>query len=93
MTYSNADPKPVTYKNEDYLKFIRTLPCIICDQEAEPCHVRRLYFGAGTSQKPHDYVAIPGCRKHHNHVENLETVHFQIIKCLMKYIESKRKKK
>ena len=92
MTYSNADPKPVTFKNEDYLKFIRTLPCIICLQPAEPCHVRKLHFGAGISKRPHDYVAIPGCRKHHNDVEKLVGVEREIIRCLMGYIEFKRKK-
>ena len=89
MTYSNSDPKPKTYKNEQYLAYIRTLPCIICLQQAEPCHVRRSYFGAGASKKPWDYVAIPGCRLHHNDVENMVDVEREIIKCLIGYIEAK----
>ena len=92
MIYSNANPKIGEYENEQYLAYIRTLPCIVCGQPAEPCHVRRLYFGAGVGKRPWDYVAIPGCREHHKDVENLDTVHFQIIKCLIGYIESKRKK-
>ena len=93
MTYKNANPKPETYKNEDYLKFIRTLPCVICGKPAEPCHVRKLIWGAGTSQKSHSYVCVPGCRQHHNYVEKLVNVELIIIDNLMKYIESKRKRK
>jgi len=85
-----ADPKPKTFKNEKYLAFIRTKPCLICGQQAEPCHVRRLHYGAGTAKKPHDYVAVPGCRTHHEAVENLVNVDRIIINLLMEYIESKR---
>ena len=90
MTYSNSNPKQKTYRNKKYLAYIRTLPCIICGGIAEPCHVRKSYWGAGVSQKPHDYVAVPGCRTHHNDVENLVNIEKEIIKCLIGYIESRK---
>ena len=84
-----SDPKSVTYRNKEYLKFIRSKPCLICRQPSEPCHVRRLHFGAGTGHKPHDYVAVPGCRLHHEAVENLVNIDREIIKLLMEYIHNK----
>lgn len=92
MTHFNPQQKPETHENAQYLAYIRTLPCIVCGQPAEPCHVRKLYYGAGASQKPWDYVAIPGCRKHHHYVEKLVHVDREIVKCLIGYIESKRGK-
>ena len=59
-------PKPVTYKNKDYLAYIRKQPCAICGSPAEPHHVRRERWGAGTGKKPHDYVTVPLCRYHHD---------------------------
>jgi len=90
-----SNPKFKTYKNEDYLKFIRKKPCSypLCRLPGEPHHVRRSYWGSGTSKKSHSYVCIPLCREHHEpkyekHIE-FERV---IIHYLMEYIESKRKK-
>ena len=94
MTYFNSDPKPVTHTNEDYLKFIRGQECFypLCCLPGEPHHPRRLYWGAGTSKKPHDYVAIPVCREHHKpKYENAVKLELIIIEYLMKYIESKRR--
>ena len=85
-------PKPKTYDNEDYLIFIRGKPCRICLQRAEPHHVRRIYWGAGTSKKPHDYVSIPRCRRHHG-PDFEDNVELEIISLLMEYIESKRRGK
>jgi hypothetical protein len=86
-----ADPKPITFRNKKYEAFIRGKPCLICGQPSEPCHVRRLYYGAGVSQKPHSYVCIPGCRTHHKAVENLVNTDRIIINLLMEYIERGRK--
>lgn len=81
-----ANPKPETYRNPKYLRWIRTLPCGICGKPAEPSHTRRSYWGAGTSQKPHDYVAVPRCR--YCHVELFEDdVEREIINLLMAFIE------
>lgn len=89
----NPQPKPETYYNQDYLDWIRGQPCLICRQPSVPCHVRRLYWGAGTGKKPHDYVAIQLCPKCHTYSNEREYgTDKQIAENLMRYIESKRKK-
>lgn len=86
------NPKPRTYENPDYLKFIRSKGCLVCRRKAEAHHVRRHYWGAGTGKKPHDYVAIPLCHEHHDPKTEFyfERIECQIIELLMDYIESKR---
>ena len=91
MTYSNANPKHKTYKNAQYLAYIRTLPCFFCGGIAEPHHVRRSYWGAGTGIKSHDYVSVPRCRTHHN-TDTEDGVELEIIDNLMKYVESIKRK-
>ena len=87
-------PKTKPYRNQGYLNFIRAKPCLICSQKAEAHHVRRSYWQAGTSQKPHDYVSIPLCYEHHNPIiEHQTNCERAIIELLMEYIESKRGKK
>ena len=81
-------PKPKTYRNKNYLDWVKTQNCIICNAPADDAHhVRRIMWGAGMGHRPHDYVAIPVCRKHHNPViEELVDVKDVIIDLLMKYI-------
>ena len=81
-------PKPLLYRDPKYLRFIRSRGCLVCGKKAEPHHVRRYRWGAGTSQKPHDYVAIPLCREHHDEYEKVERkgVELVIIDLLMEYI-------
>jgi len=51
--------------DEDYLKWLRGLPCAVCYMgPAEAAHVRRVADGAGTGIKP-TFSAIPLCREHH----------------------------
>lgn len=54
----NPVPKPATYHDEDYLAFIRTIPCSHCADAAEPHHL------AG---KENDYAAVPLCRRCHQY--------------------------
>ena len=83
-------PKPVTYKNKDYLAYIRKQPCAICGSPAEPHHVRRERWGAGTGKKPHDYVTVPLCRYHHDPaVEEDILPETSIILYLMQYNNEK----
>ena len=58
------DPKPYTYRSEDYLAFIRTKPCLICGMPAIAAH-QPMKMG-GMSKKGHDSTAVPLCPKHHN---------------------------
>jgi hypothetical protein len=61
------------YKNDKYLKFVKTLPCCICghDTGVDAAHIR---FSAayaakanpGVGQKPSDFWVVPLCRKHHD---------------------------
>ena len=88
------DPKPVTFENPDYLKWIRSRPCWFsgCSNKSEPHHIRRSFWGSGTGKKPHDYVAVPSCRTHHKpEYEEQFQVERIIIQNLMEYIESKRR--
>jgi hypothetical protein len=55
---------------EPYLAYIRTLPCLICGQPAEPAHIRtgsladgKSYTGGG--ERSSDRWALPLCRRHH----------------------------
>ena len=87
------DPKPQKpYRNKKYLEFIRNHPCVISDDpDTEAHHIRRSYWGAGGSQKPHDYVTIPLARKWHSpDIEKEILVERKIIGYLMEYIESMR---
>ena len=81
--------KPVTYHDKKYLAYIRQIPCKYCYRRAEPHHVRRHRWGAGTGKKPHDYVTVPRCRDHHG-PQFEEGVEFEIIELLMGYINEKR---
>lgn len=65
--YFSPHPKLKPYRNPDYLKFIRKQACG-GSRFPGPCeshHVRRSYWGAGVSQKPHDYVAVPRLKEYH----------------------------
>ena len=82
------DPKPVKYRNKKYLAWIRSLPCLICGKQSDPCHVRRHYWGAGEGLTPHDYCAIPLCREHHSYANEREWgSDRQIAELLMRYID------
>lgn len=90
MTH-NPQPKQKALRNPAYLKYIRSLPCVVCVQKSIAHHVRRSYWGAGGSQKPHDYVAIPLCNGCHKpETEKEISVERVIIDNLIAYIESKR---
>ena len=100
-------PKHKANRNDDYLNFIRSKPCLICHKKAVAAHVRNLAFGGGTGLKPPDYCAVPLCDnpydaiRHHKQLDttginDFEYLHcldlkVEIIKLMMEYIESKRK--
>lgn len=60
-------------KNEDYLIWIRTLPCLACGRHGvEAHHVGKdwtnkmgVSLSGGTGMKPSDYVCLPLCPEHH----------------------------
>lgn len=78
------------YRNADYLAWVRRQGCLICGQPAEAHHVRRLYWGAGTGIRSHDFCTLPLCREHHTpETEQRINVEREIIELLMRYIETK----
>lgn len=82
----NPIPKPKTKRDPKYLAWIRKKPCPYCGRtyEIEAHHIRRQIWGAGTSQKPHDYVAVPRCQTHH-HPAYEDNVEVEIINLLIEY--------
>ncbi len=95
MTLFN--PKPKTYRNEAYLKWIRGRACIVCGHNPpnDPHHTKR----GGMALKGPDTETVPLCRQHHDMVESVGRESFQriwnidfnreIIRCLSEYIEEK----
>lgn len=60
------NPKRQPIRDPGHLKFITTLPCLICDQEpSDPHHLKALTDG-GMGIKPSDSFAVPLCRQHHS---------------------------
>jgi len=60
----SPNPKPVTWKSEKYLKFVRNRGCLICGWDAEAHHVRKA-SNSGVGIKPSDTWCIPLCKLHH----------------------------
>jgi hypothetical protein len=81
-------PKQKTKRDPKYLAWIRKQPCgyqgRFCKGKIEAHHVRRQRWGAGTSQKPHDYVAVPRCQYHHAPDCEMD-VELEIIDLLIEY--------
>lgn len=84
------DPKLLTLENDEYVHWIRTLPCLLCHgMESDPHHVRHA--------RKNDYMAVPLCREHHGSIHNMggdtfaETysidLSWEIMTLLMRYIE------
>lgn len=86
------NPKKKTVRDPKYLVWIRKQPCgyrnrdygLWCSGNIVAHHVRRQRWGAGTSHKPHDLVAVPRCQFHHDprYEENVE---LEIIDLLIEY--------
>lgn len=86
----NPQPKIKPKRNKDYLDFIRSQPSITSGRiPSDPHHIRRSYFGSGTSIKPHDYCCIPVDRPHTADVEKYFDCTKLISKYLFKYIVKK----
>jgi hypothetical protein len=58
-------PKPVTYRNEDYLGYVRGLPCARCGRSGAVAAHQRCLGGGGMGLKPSDYHAVPLCWECH----------------------------
>ena len=89
----NPQLKQTTYRNTDYLAFIRSQSCMNCHcLMAEAHHVRRIYWNSGQGHKSHDYCTIPLCSVNHCHnpeTERMFDVKQRIIGYLIQYIGEK----
>jgi hypothetical protein len=64
----NPQKKIRPLRNRKYLDFVKAHPCGVwnCfETDVDPHHIRRMHWGAGMSNKSHDFVCVPRCRKHH----------------------------
>lgn len=58
-------------KNEAHLDFIRTVPCVICENphQSEAAHIRfacePIKRPTGKGERPHDLWTLPLCQAHH----------------------------
>ena len=81
-------------ENKKYLEYIRTQPCAVCGNNAEPHHVREQIpqeYAGGMGLKPYDLLTIPLCRECHvkEHMGDLNiNPHVEVMKHLIRYIES-----
>lgn len=53
--------KSKTFKNKQYLEYIRKQPCVICGHKSVPHHTE----AGGMGMKCSDYRTIPLCNQHH----------------------------
>lgn len=60
-------PKQKAWRNDAYIKWIKTLPCSICG--VSPCgdahHLKGIGGMSGTGLTAPDWAAMPLCREHH----------------------------
>ena len=91
--YFSPQVKLKPYRNADYLKWIRKQVCGKSNRPG-PCeahHVRRSYWGSGTSQKSHDYVAVPRLKEYHKpeYEGEQKRICREICGLMLGYIETK----
>lgn len=81
-TQSENRQRQPRVKDKNHLRFIATLPCLVCGLEGstQACHVRfadleRGKRETGKAEKPDDKWTVPMCFKHHaeQHSMNEET--------------------
>lgn len=70
-------PKPRTSRNSDYLAFVRTLPCVICEAPyAVPHHAGD---NRGMALKCSDTRTIPLCTRCHTEMHQKGVITFQLV--------------
>ncbi len=69
----NPQPKNPPGRSQAYLDYIRSLPCIVCRQPAEPHHTET----AGVGLKGSDFSCVPLCREHHGKSHNMTAYEFR----------------
>ena len=60
-----AIPEPRRRRSKAHLRFVATMPCVICSkQPCQAAHIRYGYAGA-MGLKPGDNLVVPLCPDHH----------------------------
>lgn len=59
-------PKHQRWTNNDYLKWVKSQPCCVCEATADDAHHIIGYGQGGIGTKAHDLFTIPLCRVHHS---------------------------
>jgi len=77
-----------------YLDYVRSIPCIICDQQAQAHHVE----AGGVGMKGSDYATLPLCAEHHRELHDRGDATFrqwhgidfnvEVIKIMKRYIQA-----
>jgi hypothetical protein len=94
---SLAFPKPEKVIDEEYLAYIRQLPCAVC--LSSPCDPQHLITVKWKQASRFDYCAIPLCRRHHGEHGQYGDTKFQELykvnvwkeawQCVVNYFRSK----
>uniref|UniRef100_UPI0023AB559A DUF968 domain-containing protein n=1 Tax=Providencia rettgeri TaxID=587 RepID=UPI0023AB559A len=59
-------PKLQRWINDNYLQWVKSQPCCVCNSIAHDAHHLIGYGQGGTGTKAHDLFTIPLCRIHHS---------------------------
>ena len=59
-------PKPQRWQCEDYTRYVKALPCVVCHQQADDPHHLIGHSQGKMGGKAHDLFTIPLCRLHHD---------------------------
>jgi len=80
MTETGMSPEATIGQSDDYLDYIRSLPCRICDTNpVDPHHTET----GGVGMKGSDFTAIPLCRTHHDELHSGGVKTFQQLHGIM----------
>lgn len=63
-------PKGLRWRNEPFLRWVKTQACACCGQPADDAHHLIGWGQGGMGIKAHDFLVIPLCRKHHTELHN-----------------------
>ncbi|WP_430442356.1 DUF968 domain-containing protein [Providencia huaxiensis] len=63
-------PKLQRWINDNYLKWVKSQPCCVCNSIAHDAHHLIGYGQGGMGTKAHDLFTIPLCRVHHDELHH-----------------------
>ena len=87
-----ANPKPIKWKNNKYLDFIRSKPCVFCVRDgsfppkrSQAHHLRQFCF-TGWAVKPPDSFCVAACGSHHDKDQNKPCKEAWLIQKCVEYL-------